>query len=144
MRAKVPEVAFGLTRTAPLVISRAIPVFAGVSETTDSLTVAVGMLAAVMLVTAGRKPIRRLLLGLPIGMLLHLVWDGAFAATKVFWWPFAGSWGDNEVPSLERGWLNVVMELAGAAMLAWVWRTFGLTQAERRRQFLRRGTLTPV
>jgi len=93
-------------------------------------------------VTAGRKPIRRLLLGLPIGMLLHLVWDGAFAATKVFWWPFVGSWGDNQVPSVERGWLNVPMELAGAATLWWAWRRFHLAKPERRTQFLQHGLLT--
>ncbi|MDO9174195.1 MAG: hypothetical protein Q7V62_05275, partial [Actinomycetota bacterium] len=107
----------------------------GQARWAHSLTIAVAALTVVMLVTAGRKPIRRLLLGLPIGMLLHLVWDGAFAATKVFWWPFIGSWGDNQVPSLERGWLNLVMEVAGAAMLWWVWRTFGLASADRRRQF---------
>jgi hypothetical protein len=114
----------------------------GQARWAHSLTVAVGTLALVMLVTAGRKPIRRLLLGLPIGMLLHLVWDGAFAATKVFWWPFTGSWGDNEVPSLERGWLNLPLELAGAAMLWWVWRHFHLADAARRRQFLHEGTLS--
>ncbi|MDP2292589.1 MAG: hypothetical protein Q8M22_15470 [Actinomycetota bacterium] len=116
----------------------------GQARWAHSLTIAVAVLTLVMLVTAGRKPIRRLLLGLPIGMLLHLVWDGAFAATKVFWWPFIGSWGDNQVPSLERGWLNLVMEVAGAAMLWWVWRTFGLAAPERRRQFVEHGTLTPV
>jgi hypothetical protein len=107
-----------------------------------SLTVAVGTLAVVMMVTAGRKPIRRLLLGLPIGMLLHLGWDGAFTSTKVFWWPFAGSWGHVRVPSLQRGWLDVAMELAGAAMLWWAWRTFGLGDAERRRRFVRHGLLS--
>ena len=106
-----------------------------------SLTVTVGVMALVMLVTAGRKPIRRLLLGLPIGMLLHLVWDGAFTATKVFWWPFSGSWGNTQVPSLERGWLNVALELAGAAMLIWVWRRFKLAEPERRREFVRLGVL---
>lgn len=116
----------------------------GQARWAHSLTVAVAVLTLVMLVTAGRKPIRRLLLGLPIGMLLHLVWDGAFAATKVFWWPFIGSWGENQVPSLERGWLNVVMEAAGGAMLWWVWRTFGLASADRRRQLLQHGTLSPV
>lgn len=116
----------------------------GQARWAHSLTVAVGALALVMAVTAGRKPIRRLLLGLPIGMLLHLVWDGAFAATKVFWWPFSGSWGDNQVPSLERGWLNVLMEAAGAGMLWWVWRTFGLADGARRAQFRSQGTLTPA
>ncbi|CAN5527452.1 hypothetical protein BH10ACT2_BH10ACT2_06770 [soil metagenome] len=106
-----------------------------------SLTVTVGALALVMLVTAGRKPIRRLLLGLPIGMLLHLVWDGAFTATNVFWWPFSGGWGNTRVPSLERGWLNLVLELIGAAIAVWAWRRFGLADPDRRREFLRSGVL---
>ena len=114
----------------------------GQARWAHSLTVAVGALAAVMIVTAGRKPIRRLLLGLPIGMLLHLVWDGAFAATKVFWWPFSGSWGTNQVPSVERGWLNVPMELAGAAMLWWAWRRFHLADSARRSRFYRLGQLS--
>lgn len=114
----------------------------GQARWAHSLTVAVGSLALVMAVTAGRKPVRRLLLGLPIGMLLHLVWDGAFASTKVFWWPFSGSWGDVQVPSLDRGWMNVPMELAGAAMLWWAWSRFGLADRERRQRFWRHGTLT--
>ena len=108
-----------------------------------SLTVAVGTLAAAMLVTAGRKPVRRLLLGLPIGMLLHLGFDGAFASTKVFWWPFGGNWGAVRVPSLERAWwLNAVLELAGAALLSWAWRRFDLGDPTRRAQLVRHGTLT--
>lgn len=114
----------------------------GQARWAHSLTVTVGALVAVMIVTAGRKPIRRLLLGLPIGMLLHLVWDGAFAATKVFWWPVSGSWGDNQVPSIERGWLNIPMELVGAAVLWWAWRRFHLVEPARRTQFYRHGLLT--
>src|ERR1700712_5207301 len=68
-----------------------------------SITVSVAVLVVVMLATAGRKPVRRLLLALPIGMLLHLVFDGAFTATKVFWWPFGGGWGHQRLFSLERG-----------------------------------------
>lgn len=110
-----------------------------------SLTVAVGVLTLVMLVTAGRKPIRRLLLGLPIGMLLHLVFDGAFASTTVFWWPFSGSWGDVRVPSLERSlWLNLLMEAAGLGMLWWTYRRFGLHDPARRRQFVQQGSLTDL
>ena len=117
----------------------------GHAKWAHSLTVAVGVLVAVMVVTAGRKPIRRLLLGLPIGMLLHLVFDGAFASTKVFWWPFSGSWGSVRVPSVERSWvLNLLMEAAGAAMLWWAWRRFGLADRGRRQQLLRHGTLSDV
>ncbi len=122
-----------------------IDVPGGQARWAHSLTVAVGALMLVMLVTAGRKPIRRLLLGLPIGMLLHLVFDGAFASTKVFWWPFSGSWGDVQVPSLERAlWLNLLMEAAGVAMLWWAYRRFGLADPSRRTQFVRTGVLTDL
>jgi hypothetical protein len=122
-----------------------VDVPSGNARWAHSLTVAVGALALVMLVTTGRKPIRRLLLGLPIGMLLHLVFDGAFASTKVFWWPFSGGWGSVRVPSLERTWwLDLLMELAGATLLWWSWRRFGLADPARRQQFLRHGTLTEV
>lgn len=114
----------------------------GQARWAHSLTVAVGALAVVMAVTAGRKPSRRLLLGLPIGMLLHLVWDGAFAATEVFWWPFSGSWGDIAVMSVERGWLNLPMEAAGAAMLWYAWGRFGLGDRDRRRRFVHDGLLS--
>ena len=120
----------------------------GQARWAHSLTVSVGVLILVMAVTAGRKPVRRLLLPLPIGMLLHLVWDGVFAATKVLWWPFSGGWGDTRVPSLARGWWDVPMELAGAAMLWWVWRTAGLEDRSARRRFMASGQLvdrrTPV
>ena len=117
----------------------------GQARWAHSLTVAVGTLTLVMLVTAGRKPIRRFLLGAPIGMLLHLVWDGAFSSAKVFWWPFSGDWGSVRVPSLERAWwLDVLMELAGAVLLRWSWRRFGLADPQRRQQFVRHGTLTEV
>lgn len=113
----------------------------GQARWAHSLTVAVGALALVMIVTAGRKPIRRLLLGAPIGMMLHLVWDGAFASTKVFWWPFSDSWGDTQVPSLERGLLDMPMELVGLGILWWAWRRFGLRDPQRRREFVRQGLL---
>lgn len=125
------------------VLPDAIDIPAGQARWAHSLTVAVALLALVMIVTAGRKPVRRLLLGLPIGMMLHLVYDGAFANTAVFWWPWSGSWGDSQVPSLERPvWLNVGMELVGAALLWWAWRRFSLADPARREQFVRHGTLT--
>ena len=114
----------------------------GQARWAHSLTVAVGTLTLVMLVTAGRKPIRRFLLGAPIGMLLHLVWDGAFSSAKVFWWPFSGSWGQMRVPSMERGWLNVPLELIGAVILWSASRRFGLVDPERRRTFWKYGTLS--
>ena len=106
-----------------------------------SLTVSVAVLVAVMIATAGRRPIRRLLLALPIGMLLHLVWDGAFASTSVFWWPFTGSWGHVRVPSLQRGWANLAFEAVGIVLLAWMWRRCELSDPQRRDALIHRGVL---
>jgi hypothetical protein len=106
-----------------------------------SLAVAVGVLIAVMLLTVGRKPLRRLMLALPIGMLMHLVWDGAFASTKVFWWPFTGSWGNVRVPSLQRGWSNAAFEAAGGLLLVWMWRRCELSDPLRRSALIHHGLL---
>lgn len=106
-----------------------------------SATVAVAVLAVVMLATRRGSRHRGLLLGLPIGMLLHLVWDGAFTMTRVFWWPFSGGWGDVPVPSIGRGWWSLLLEAAGAALLWRLWRRCSLDDAQRRTDFLRRGVL---
>jgi hypothetical protein len=123
------------------VLPDAIDLPGGHAHWAHSLTVAVGALVLVMLVTAGRKPIRRLLLAIPIGMLLHLVWDGVFASTSVFWWPFTGAWGNVRVPSLQRGWLNVAFEAIGALLLAWMWRRCELSDPQRRHALIHRGLL---
>lgn len=125
------------------VLPGVIDMIGGQARWAHSLTVAVALLAVVML-TTGRRPIRRLFLGLPIGMMLHLVFDGAFSATRVFWWPFSGDWGDVRTPELARGWWNVPMEVAGAVLIAWAVRHFGLRDPDRRRQFAATGQLTPV
>src|SRR4249919_781194 len=113
----------------------------GYARWAHSLTVAVAALVVVMLATAGRKPIRRFLLALPIGMLLHLVWDGAFASTSVFWWPFTVTWGKVHVPALQRGWWNIAFEIAGALLLAWMWRRCELSDPERRDALIHHGVL---
>jgi hypothetical protein len=106
-----------------------------------SLVVAVAMLVVVMAVTAGRKPVRRMLLGLPIGVLLHLVFDGVFTNASLFWWPFLGGWEDAEVPSLARGWWSVILEAIGVWLAWWMWRRFALHDAANRATLVRRGRL---
>jgi hypothetical protein len=106
-----------------------------------SLVGAVGMLVLVMVATTGRRPIRKKLIAVPIGVLLHLVFDGAFSNTNVFWWPFTAGFGDAAIPMVERGWWNVPLEMAGVAMMWWCVQTFGLRQPARREAFLQRGEL---
>ncbi|HUF32690.1 MAG TPA: hypothetical protein VMN58_05730 [Acidimicrobiales bacterium] len=98
------------------------------------------LLSVVMLATRGRRLLRRQLLALPIGTFLHLVLDGAWMATEVFWWPLLGvDLADTAIPSVERGLLNIPLELVGLAVVVWAWRRFRLAEPERRAHFLRTG-----
>ena len=74
-----------------------------------------------------------MLLGLPIGMFLHLVFDGAWNNTDVFWWPFTGwAFDDDPLPELDRGLLTLVMEVARASRcVRWVWRANNLSSRRR-------------
>ncbi len=112
----------------------------GGARAAHALVTPVAVLVAVMLATRGRRALRRSWLAVPIGMFLHLVFDGAFRETSPFWWPFTGGGlGDAPLPSVARGWWNVPLEVAGLVVLVWAWRRFGLGQAERRSYFWRTG-----
>jgi hypothetical protein len=119
-----------------------IDLLLGGARVLHSLTFAVVLLVVLMVATRGRKPIRKTLLGLPIGLLLYLVFSGAWTNTDVFWWPFTGiGFHDAQHPVAERGWWNVPLELIGIGLCAWVWRAADLADAERRRWFMRTGQL---
>ena len=108
-------------------------------------TASVALLAVTMLATSGRKPIRKVLLGLPIGMILHLVFDGAWNDTEVFWWPFFGwSFDDAPLPEVARGVWSVMLEVVGIALCIWLWRRNRLGDADRRAAFLHDGRLNAV
>jgi hypothetical protein len=114
----------------------------GGARVMHTLVFSLALLVAVMLLTVGRRQARRLWLGVAIGTLLHLVFDGAWTNTDVFWWPFGGwSFDDAHLPEAARGWWNIPLELAGLAILVWVWRTAGLAESARRRAVMHTGGL---
>lgn len=116
-------------------------VFGG-ARVLHSVTFSVVLLAVLMLATAGRRPIRRMLLGLPLGTLLHLVFTGAWTNAQVFWWPFLGTgFDDARHPIAARGWWNVPLELIGLALCWWVVRSADLRASEPRARFRRTGQL---
>ena len=94
----------------------------GGARVAHSVVSAVGLLIVVMLATIGRRPRRRRLLALVIGVFLHLVLDGAFATRRTFWWPVSGaSLPTDRLPSIARGWWNIPLELLGVVALARWW-----------------------
>ena len=82
------------------------------------------LMGVVMLSTAGRRPVRKLLLGLPIGTMLHLVFDAVWTDPQLFWWPLGGwSFLGLELPEEARGlgW-DVALEAVGVVLVVAVWR----------------------
>lgn len=107
-----------------------------------SVTGAVLLLCAVMAATQKRRLVRRRLLGIPIGMMCHLVLDGTFTTTQAFWWPFAGwDFADGQIPELRHLGVSLVLELVGVAALWWAWRLFRLDRPAARQRFLDDGRL---
>ena len=95
-----------------VIVGALVPVF--------SVVTVVGFLVAVMLVTIGKKAVRKNFLALTIGLCMHLVFDGAFLSTKMFWWPLAGlSLDGYAIPLIERGFLNIPFEIVGIALILW-------------------------
>ncbi|NDF88057.1 MAG: hypothetical protein EB108_03500 [Actinobacteria bacterium] len=107
-----------------------------------SVVTSIAVLFAIMIATAGRKPSRQRLLAIPIGMFIHLIFDGAFSNAKTFWWPLSGfSLSDDRLPSIERGLLNLPLEIVGIAGCLIAWRYFSLADKSRRADFLKTGSL---
>ena len=106
-----------------------------------TLAFSVALLAVVMLGTRHRRRLRRRLLALPIGTFVHLLLDGMWADTRVFWWPiYGGAFRAHGLPSLQHPIVVLALEeLAGAVALWWCWHRFGLSDPGVRARFLRSG-----
>lgn len=108
----------------------------------QTLAVSVLALGIVMAATVGKRLRRRRWLGIPIGMFLHLVLDGAWSNAEVFWWPAGGfAFPDVQAPVISRGIWSFLLELGGVLVALWLWSEFGLDDPERRRRLVRTGQL---
>lgn len=116
--------------------------FTGGPKVLHSLTGAVAVLALAMLATRNRRLLRRRVLGIPIGLMAHLVLDGSFTSTATFWWPFTGlEFASGQIPEWERLGLSLVLELVAVGIAVWAYRLFGLDEPARRRRFIDEGRL---
>jgi hypothetical protein len=95
----------------------------GGARIAHTLLASVSLLVVVMVVTRGRRPWRKRLLAVPIGMMCHLLLDGVWTNRQLFWWPAFGRALNGRLPSLDRPFILIaVQELVGVAALAWFWR----------------------
>jgi hypothetical protein len=130
-----------LGAVAPDVVDLVLDVAAG-WRPFHSVTASIAALVAVMLGTYGRRPIRKRLLAIPIGMFMHLVFDAAFSNTDTFWWPFTGGrFADQAIPSIEHLPVSGVLELVGIGLIWWCLKRAGLNQPAKLSEFRQHGTL---
>jgi len=109
-----------------------------------ALIAPVALLGILMLATQKRRLVRRRWIGIPIGMMMHLVLDGIWARPKVFWWPFLGAdFGEGGLPEFGHPLgVSLVLEAIGLVCLVWAWRAFDFANPQVRDRFLRTGQLT--
>ena len=100
------------------------------------------VLVVVMLATRGRRLARRRWLGLPIGLFLYLVLDGAWLRTDLFWWPVLGvDVASGDLPEFKPLATLITMDLIGLAVGTWAFGRYGLADRERLRLFATQGRL---
>lgn len=126
-----PKFAFRLV-VAGALAPDVIEVFLGHAGPLHSVVTMVAIMAAVMLITYGRKKSRSKMLAVVIGMFLHLVFDGAFTNTKMFWWPLSGlQFGDYALPVFDRGLINIPLEIVGVLLIIWTRRQLNNDQTSQ-------------
>lgn len=109
-----------------------------------TLLAPVALMGVLMVATQKRRLVRRRWIGIPIGMMMHLVLDGIWARPQVFWWPFLGTdFGDGGLPEFGHPLgLSLLFEAIGVACLVWAWRAFDFSNPTIRDRFLRTGQLS--
>jgi hypothetical protein len=118
--------------------------FLGGPRVLHSLLAPVALLGILMLATQKRRLVRRRWIGIPIGMMMHLVLDGIWARPEVFWWPFFGfSFGTDGLPELGHPIaVTLLFEFIGLGCLVWAWRAFDFSNPQIRERFFRTGQLS--
>lgn len=124
-------------------VAPVLEAFSGGPRIAHTLLAAVGALTVVMLTTRRRRLTRRRLLGIPIGLFVHLVLDATWSVTALLWWPFFGaSFGERQVPEFDRPLVvGLLLEAAAVAAAIWAVRRYELDDAENRRRLFTTGQL---
>lgn len=108
-----------------------------------TMVVAAGLMAVVMIATQRRRLLRRRLLGIPIGLLLHLVLDFTWADSALLWWPAFGlDFPEDAGAAFNRSVeVGLLLDLVALGVGAWAYRRYDLHRPENRRLLLETGRL---
>jgi len=119
-----------------------VEVFVG-ANVLHTLLGSVVAMTVVMLATQKRRIVRRRLLGIPIGMFVHLVLDASWTRAELFWWPgFGLDFGPDRLPEFDRPLaVGLGLELIGLVAAWWAVRRYDLTDPEKRARLISTGQL---
>ncbi len=108
-----------------------------------TMAVAMGLMAVVMMATSRRRLLRRRLLGVPIGLLLHLVLDATWTDAAVLWWPAFGFGFPRGATAAFNRPIEVGLLLDGLALAVgyWAYRRYDLDDSANRQLLVRTGRL---
>ena len=108
-----------------------------------TMLVAMGLMAVVMLATSKRRLLRRRLLGIPIGLLLHLVLDFTWADSQLLWWPaFGTEFSDTSTAAFNRSIeIGALLEAVAVGVGFWAYRRYELDDPDNRKLLIRSGRL---
>lgn len=104
---------------------------------------AVALMALVMLATQNRRLVRRRLLGMPIGLLVHQVLDASWTRAELFWWPaFGFDFGPATLPEFDRPLaVGIFLEVLGVGAALWAYRRYDLDDPVNRSRLMTTGQL---
>ena len=127
-----------------------VPVYSTSEVFAHSLLAVMAVGIVVLVSTDRRGPMRRNLMVMTAGWLIHLLADGIWLEPTVLWWPFAGwSFPAEATPFWPAAWERAgtdvwrwVAEGLGLIYLGWLWRSSGLGSPDARRRFLVTGRLS--
>jgi len=117
---------------------------AGFQWLLHTLFFGVFVLSSIMFLGKGNRKIQQKLLPLPIGLLTHLVLDGTWTETEIFWWPVTGrDLLGAEVSRLEFSFMPIgmILEIFGIIIAVWGWRKFELNKQVNLKAFMKKGYL---
>ncbi|NNF55543.1 MAG: hypothetical protein HKN03_14005 [Acidimicrobiales bacterium] len=109
-----------------------------------TMMAAMSLMAIVMLATSKRRLVRRRLLGIPIGLLLHLVLDGTWTDAALLWWPaFGFDFPQDAAAAFNRPVeVGLLLDLLALAIGYWAYRRYDLDDPVNRQLLLRTGRLS--
>ncbi len=109
-----------------------------------TLVFSVVAMGAVMALTSKKRLLRRRLLGVPIGLMVHLVLDASWADQNLFWWPaFGFDFPSDGVPAWSRQLeVGLLLELIAVGVGVWAYRQYELDKPQNRELLISQGQLS--